>query len=232
VNKPDTYCPIVVGDYLKDTMHLSTVEHGAYFLLILHYWVQGSLPADPVKLSAIARLDANAYPNALPSHSERISERNAREYAGVLRTLSEFFDVTESNWIHKRIEAELTRAKAKSIKAMESSKARWGNKKNANAYPNAKRTHIRTQSSPTPTPYINKGEILEGSGGDGDDTVLGAQQYDMDAQWKARLYGFKPGKKWSPHWGPSPEGQGPWDAPKALVLAWRRQHGIDKEQAA
>lgn len=32
-----------VADYLADTLHLSATEHGAYLLLISHYWVHGGL---------------------------------------------------------------------------------------------------------------------------------------------------------------------------------------------
>ena len=31
-----------VGDYLKDTTHLDATLHGAYLLLIMHYWAKGS----------------------------------------------------------------------------------------------------------------------------------------------------------------------------------------------
>ena len=37
----NAYMPFYVGDYLGDTSHLSTIEHGAYMLLLMHYWCHG-----------------------------------------------------------------------------------------------------------------------------------------------------------------------------------------------
>jgi uncharacterized protein YdaU (DUF1376 family) len=39
--RPDTWIPMYWGDYLRDTMRLSATEHGAYMLLIAHYWTKG-----------------------------------------------------------------------------------------------------------------------------------------------------------------------------------------------
>ena len=79
------WMPFYVRDYLGDTSHLSTVEHGAYLLLIMHYWLNGGLPADDTKLARIARL-----PPA--------------EWSAVRDTVAEFFD---EGWQHKRVDAEL-----------------------------------------------------------------------------------------------------------------------------
>jgi uncharacterized protein YdaU (DUF1376 family) len=80
-----------IGDYLKDTGHLRTVDHGAYLLLIMHYWTTGGLPDDDRQLAAIARM----------------SDRKWKE----LRTkIAPFFS---PNWKHKRIDRELAEAREK-----------------------------------------------------------------------------------------------------------------------
>jgi uncharacterized protein YdaU (DUF1376 family) len=50
------WMPFYVADYLADTGHLSTIEHGAYMLLIMHYWQKGGLPADERMIARVARM--------------------------------------------------------------------------------------------------------------------------------------------------------------------------------
>ena len=45
-----------MGDYDRDTQHLSTLEHGAYFLLLKHCWVHGSIPREQSSIATIAKL--------------------------------------------------------------------------------------------------------------------------------------------------------------------------------
>jgi uncharacterized protein YdaU (DUF1376 family) len=80
--------PLYVADYRIATAHLSTIEHGAYLLLIMHYWAAGSLPTDDASLARIACMT--------------IKEWNKHR-----TVIARFFD---AKWKHERIEDELARA--------------------------------------------------------------------------------------------------------------------------
>lgn len=84
--------PFYVSDYLADTSHLSTLEHGAYMLLIMHYWRSGGLPDDEQKLARICRM-------------------TTRQWDAVRGTIAEFFG---EGWTHSRIDKEITHATEKS----------------------------------------------------------------------------------------------------------------------
>lgn len=73
---------------MADTRHLSTLEHGAYMLLIMHYWQAGSLPNDEARLSRIAGL-------------------TSKEWKYSRNTLYAFF---EEGWRHRRVKDELVKA--------------------------------------------------------------------------------------------------------------------------
>ena len=81
------WMPLYVGDYLGDTGHLTTAQHGAYLLLMMHYWRKGEIPDDDRQLSKITKLPLRTW----------------GEYRPILQ------DFFYNGWRHKRIDAELER---------------------------------------------------------------------------------------------------------------------------
>src|SRR5829696_7873149 len=58
---------INVPEYLAQTGHLTTAEHGAFILLALHYRETGGLPDDDGQLARITRLPHNQWTRAKPT---------------------------------------------------------------------------------------------------------------------------------------------------------------------
>ena len=83
------WMPLYVRDYLADTRHLTTLEHGAYLLLIMEYWQKGKLPTDDQNLRKIC---------AMTYHSWKQHKL----------TLQAMFSGPE--WRHHRIDQELKKA--------------------------------------------------------------------------------------------------------------------------
>jgi uncharacterized protein YdaU (DUF1376 family) len=128
--KTDIWMPVFIGDYLADTMHLSTEQHGAYLLLLFHLWRKGSLRDDDAELAKISGLSTKAW----SAHRD---------------VLAEFFKVGNGLWQHGRVEKERTRVaarqQAKASKAKLAASARWG-KKNASGNAQALLEHADSDS--------------------------------------------------------------------------------------
>jgi uncharacterized protein YdaU (DUF1376 family) len=104
------WMPLYVGDYLADTSHLSTLEHGAYMLLLMHYWRNGGLPSCDDKLARIARL-------------------TAEQWVSIKGTLEDLF---YDGWKHKRVDIELAIADEKHETRVNAGK-KGGERKSSNA---------------------------------------------------------------------------------------------------
>lgn len=135
MSESDTWMPIYIGDYMADTMHLSTEEHGAYFLLIMHYWRNGKIKNDQKTIKNITKISAKK--------CDRIIA----------------FFVDENGWlVHKRIESEIIKAKknqeARSAKAKAGADARWGNKECLKDAPSIAPDMHKQCPSPSPKSII------------------------------------------------------------------------------
>lgn len=102
--------PLNIPEYIAKTGHLTTVQHGAYLLLIMHYWTHGGLPDDEKIIQQITRLTNRQWFNNL----------------NILR--SYFLD----HWRHKRLDEDLAQAIEISDKRSASA-MQMHSKRNANA---------------------------------------------------------------------------------------------------
>jgi uncharacterized protein YdaU (DUF1376 family) len=92
-----------LGDYAKDTGHLSLLEHGVYTLLLDRYYAtEAGIPADQTHRIARARTE---------------EERSA-----VDAVLSEFFILEENLWVNRRVQEELAKAQSRIANARENGK--------------------------------------------------------------------------------------------------------------
>jgi uncharacterized protein YdaU (DUF1376 family) len=107
--------PLYVAEYRKDTGHLSTAEHGAYMLLIMHYWATGGLPDNDGQLA-------------------RITGWTLAEWRRSRATLQAFF---HDGWKHKRVDHELGKAARIAVsnadKARNAANQRWSKDSNGDA---------------------------------------------------------------------------------------------------
>jgi len=104
------YMQLYVADYLADTMHLTTEEHGAYLLIIMNYWQTGK-PVPIKRLASVARLSND-------------------RWISVSDSLSDMFNDTGTHWEHKRIEADLLMVKESQDQRSKAGKASAEARKN------------------------------------------------------------------------------------------------------
>jgi uncharacterized protein YdaU (DUF1376 family) len=159
--KTDVWMPLWIGAYLADTMKLTTLQHGAYFLLLIAYWRERKPLADvDDELRSITKLERGEWKKARP-------------------VLAEFFKVADGVWWHKRVEAEIVAADARSKqaagKASKAAQARWGNKSkyasaDASSMPGALPEDLHDECPPpTPTPLPSEGSEAKASAAKGGD---------------------------------------------------------------
>lgn len=132
------YYPHHIGDYAKDTAHLTMLEDCAYRrMLDLYYSSERPLPPSQQAIYRLVRAKSNA------------------EKLAVDVILGEFFTESPEGWRNSRADRELARAQEKSDKAKASAGKRWQCERNANASPPAMRTHSEGNAPNNQEPIAN-----------------------------------------------------------------------------
>jgi uncharacterized protein YdaU (DUF1376 family) len=124
--------------YLADTRHLTTLEHGAYLLLIMEAWRRPhcDLPDDDALLARMAGL-------------------SAKQWADVRPVIMAFWnlDKRRKSWRQKKLTSERDYVQKKRRSQQDKASKRWKDAKNgdATAQPRQSRGNAPT---PTPTPTL------------------------------------------------------------------------------
>lgn len=141
-NRPDIWMPLYVKDYLADTMHLTTAQHGAYLLLIMEYWRTAMpLPNDDAVLARKAKLSIT-------------------NWQKMKHTVLPFFEPACGVLRHKRIDAELAEAAERYEKMRLRTAAATAARTQRNVQRNDTVTDnvTVTQPQPQPQPPFLRGE--------------------------------------------------------------------------
>jgi uncharacterized protein YdaU (DUF1376 family) len=109
--------PIWIGDYLASTGHLTTRQHGAYLMLLMHYWnTQKPLPDNDQVLASIAKLQA-------------------KEWKHDRKAIETLFLIKDGEWFHQAMFDEIEKAMKVSKKRQELGRkgaaTRWNGGKDA-----------------------------------------------------------------------------------------------------
>lgn len=133
--------PLWTDAYLGDTTHLTTIEHGAYLLLLMSMWRRGgSLPDDDKLLARYAKLTPG-------------------QWARMSATIRAFFKAEKGLLTQGRLTDEYNAVRQHSIKQSNNVKARWlKTKDKADTKPES---GIPSGNTPLPLPLTH----TEGGGG-------------------------------------------------------------------
>jgi uncharacterized protein YdaU (DUF1376 family) len=134
----NAWSPFYWRDYIADTGHLSLAEHGAYILLMAHYYSTGKpIPADPEQLGRICRCS---------KHDDNQT---------VIQILTHFFVRDGEVYRHRRIDDEIAKQQRVSAeyaaRAKAGAAARWKRAdatSNASSIPQAMLADAKPQPQP------------------------------------------------------------------------------------
>lgn len=137
--------PWYIGDYQKDTQHLSCLEHGAYRLLIDAYWCnRGPLPDNDEDFARICRLSLS-------------------DWTAIRLRIAVFFKIEpvnsvqgRSQWRHTRVDLELSKSlklkERNSLGAKLTNQKRWGKASHSVSLSDSHSVSPNGRPSPSPSP--------------------------------------------------------------------------------
>jgi len=138
--------PRYYGDYSRDTAHLSLAEHGAYNVLLDHYYATGPMPDDADVLMRICR--------AFDEHEKK----------AVASVADKFFPVNGDGMRHnKRADQEIAKrdsiSAARAMAGAKGAASKWDGKRMANATTSTS-TSTSTARTTTSNPHTPKRGIV------------------------------------------------------------------------
>ena len=113
-----------IGDYRRDTAHLSLLEHGVYRQLLDQYY----LNEEPITLD-------------LDKLHRYLSIKTEEEKIALTNVLQDFFIKAEDGYVHKRCDDTIQEYQGKIEKASKAAKIRWGKQKECERIPDAMQTN-------------------------------------------------------------------------------------------
>ena len=127
------YYQFHIGDYRRDTSHLSLLEHGVYRQLLDQYY----MTEQPISTE-----DAKVM--------RSLCVRSADEMQALANVLEDFFVKTDQGHIHKRCDIDIAAFHGKSESAREAANVRWAAAR-ATLNANAMQTHSEGNATGMPT---------------------------------------------------------------------------------
>jgi len=137
--------PFWTDAYLGDTMHLTTIEHGAYMLLLITAWrsKDGKLPDNDVLLARYCRLTLDKWKKIKP-------------------IIQPYFSVENGKWIQGRLQDERKASLEFSKSQSKKGKARWLiNKETGDAAACSGLSPAYASPSPFPSPSPSPSPLKE-----------------------------------------------------------------------
>ena len=154
---------LYIGDYQRDTAHLSIAEHGAYMLMLQHYYAtEKPLPSG----KALHRM-------------LRAQDKTEREAIDSVAT--QFWLTTDDGLVNDRADVEITKAAAQADTNARIAREREGRRKAARK-PHEQSTNRATNDQPNQTPDSS---VPNGTGGEPPDKP--AAEKSKSQLWKAAV---------------------------------------------